>query len=361
MEITGTRQREAWLNKVQPPVENVGEGLWSIPVVFPGNPMRYTLSYLLFSGPDYLVIDPGFDSPQGRLDLQAGLRAAGVGLTDVTGIVATHFHTDHLGMASWLRRRSGAWLALGQAEQRHISVFDDPAVESEADRARMRSWGVPEGRLDEAAMNVDKLMHLKQLADPDLRLGDGDAVPIHGRPLTVVETPGHTPGHICLRDAGREVFLSGDHVLPRISPNVSLEIRGDADPLRSCMESLGRLEAETHFEVLPAHEYRFRGLRDRVLALKSMNLERSEEVMRELEAQGNPTVWSVASRLTWSRGFDSLGNLQLRLALSETAAHLQYLRTSGVNHTVEGLPTAEPALIGTAHRGVGSNCAGLNC
>jgi glyoxylase-like metal-dependent hydrolase (beta-lactamase superfamily II) len=306
--------------------------------------MRYTLSYLVISGPDCLVIDPGFDSPQGRMDLEAGLRAAGAGIPDVTGIVATHFHTDRLGMASWLRTRSGAWVALGQAEQRHISVFDDPAVESEADRERMRSWGVPEGRLDEAAMNVDKLMHLKQLADPDLRLGEGDRIPIHGEPLTVVETPGHTPGHICLRDAGREVFLSGDHVLPRISPNVSLEIRGDADPLRSCLESLDRLAADTHFEVLPAHEYRFRGLRDRVLALKSLNLERSEEVVRELEAQRNPTVWSVASRLTWSRGFESLTNLQLRLALSETAAHVQYLRTSGMNHSVEGLPTAELAV-----------------
>nr|WP_263422095.1 hypothetical protein [Arthrobacter sp. StoSoilB20] len=153
-----------------------------------------------------------------------------------------------MGMASWLRRVSGAWVALGRAEKRYISDFEDPAVENDADHARMRTWGVPENRIHEAAMSVDGLMHLRHLADADLRVGSGDLVPGAGR-LAVVETP----GHICLQDDAREVFISGDHILPRISPNVSLEIRGDADPLGSCLESLDRLEADTHFEVLPAH------------------------------------------------------------------------------------------------------------
>ncbi|RAM37382.1 hydroxyacylglutathione hydrolase [Arthrobacter globiformis] len=331
-----------------PPVECVAEGLWSVPVVFPRNPMRYTLSYIILDGDDCLVVDPGFDSPQGRLDLQAGLRTAGVGFRNVTGILATHFHTDHLGMAGWLRDESGAWVALGRAEKRYISAFEDPGDESAADRARMRTWGVPEDRIREAAMSVGGLMHLKHLADADLRVGDGDTVPVAGRRLTVVETPGHTPGHICLRDDSREVFISGDHVLPRISPNVSLEIRGDADPLRSCLESLDRLEADTHFEVLPAHEYRFRGLPDRVRHLKSLALERSEEVVQELNAQVDPTVWTIAAKLSWSRGFESLGNLQLRLALSETAAHLQYLRTSGFDHGIEGLPAVSRTGASTA-------------
>lgn len=74
--------------------------------------------------------------------------------------------------------------------------------------------------------------------------------------------------------------------------------------------------------------------------LKSLALERSEEVVWELSTQRNPTVWTVATKLSWSRGFESLGNLQLRLALSETAAHLQYLRTSGHTHFIEGLPAA---------------------
>jgi len=338
MEITGVLQREAWLNKYMPPVESVAEGVWSVPVVFPDNPMRYTLAYIVVEDEDCLVVDPGFDSVQGRLDLIAGLSAAGVTVSDVTGILATHFHTDHLGMARWLRRWSGAWIALGKAEKRYISAFTNAWEETAADRARMRTWGVPEDRINEAALDVDGLMHLRRLADADLRVGDGDTVPISRGRLSVVETPGHTPGHICLRDDSREIFLSGDHVLPRITPNVSLEMRGDPDPLRSCLQSLDRIEGDEAFEVLPAHEYRFRGLSDRARELKSLALTRSDEVLALLEKQRHPTIWSIATQLHWSRGFPSLGGLQLRLALSETAAHLQYLRTSGVEHGVEGLP-----------------------
>lgn len=321
-----------------PPVECVAEGIWSVPVVFPDNPMRYTLAYVVVEDDDCLVVDPGFDSIQGRLDLIAGLRAAGVTVSDVTGILATHFHTDHLGMARWLRRWSGAWIALGKAEIRYISAFTNAREETAADRTRMRTWGVPEDRITEAALDVDGLMHIRRLADADLRVGDGDTVPISRSRLAVVETPGHTPGHICLRDESREVFLSGDHVLPRITPNVSLEMRGDPDPLRSCLQSLDRIEGDESFEVLPAHEYRFRGLSHRARELKSLALARSDEVLALIEVQQHPTVWTIAKELHWSRGFPSLSGLQLRLALSETAAHLQYLRTSGVGHDVEGLP-----------------------
>ncbi|MDR6438711.1 glyoxylase-like metal-dependent hydrolase (beta-lactamase superfamily II) [Paenarthrobacter nicotinovorans] len=342
MEITGTVQREAWLDKVIPPVERLAEDLWSVPVTFPNNPMRYTLAYIIVDGDACLVVDPGFDSPQGRLDLQVGLKSAGVGVRDITGILATHFHTDHLGMASWLRQASGAGVILGRAERRYISAFEDPGRESAADCARMRTWGVPEDRIHEAALDVDGLMHLKMLADADLRVGDGDFVPGTGKKITVVETPGHTPGHICLKYDNRRVVMSGDHVLPRISPNVSLEMRGDPDPLRSCLESLDRFEGDNELEVLPAHEYRFKGLAQRVQELRSLALARSDEVAALIQAQRQPSVWSIAKRLRWSRGFESLGGLQLRLALSETAAHLQYLRTTGNSHGVEGLPLISP-------------------
>lgn len=338
LEITGTRQREAWQQKILPPVELVADGVWSVPIVFPGNPMRYTLSYVVVEGDECLVVDPGFDSPEGYRLLQSGLAQADLGLRDVTGILATHFHADHLGMAKRLARDSGAWIGLGRAETRNISAFEDAQMESDADKARMRGWGVPEGRIPEAALDVAGLMHLRQLADPDVRLSDGEAVPFGRRSLRVIETPGHTPGHICLRDAEREIFFSGDHVLPRITPNVSLEIRGDTDPLRRCLESLERIQADDHFEVLPAHEYRFRGLAQRARALHQHALERTSEVMLALKFLNEPTVWGVASSLSWSRGFDSLSGLQLRLALSETAAHLQYLWTLGSRHAVPGLP-----------------------
>ena len=338
VEVTGVAQREAWLEKRFPEVESLGCGLWSVPVVFAGNPMRYTLSYVLVEGEECLVVDPGFDSDEGWGQLTAGLGAAGIGPGEVTCIVATHFHTDHLGMARRLAQASGAPIGLGRAERRHLSVYDDADSEVELDRDRMRLWGVPEDRVAEGAMSVEGLEHLRQLADADFRLATGDPLPFGGGRLRALGTPGHTPGHICLEMPAREVFFSGDHLLPRITPNVSLELRGDPDPLASYLESLALVELHGHFEVLPAHEYRFRGPGLRARQLRDASNERSLQVLAAASVQREPTVHSVAREIPWSRGFSSLRGLQFRLALSETAAHLQHLVGQGLLEGIQGLP-----------------------
>jgi glyoxylase-like metal-dependent hydrolase (beta-lactamase superfamily II) len=334
--ITGTAQREAWQHRVLPPVEVIAPGVHSVPVVFPENPMRYTLSYVLLDGNECVVVDPGFDSDEGHAQLLGALARLDVGPKEITGLVATHFHTDHLGMAARLARGSGAWIALGENERRNISAFEDAHEESALDRARMRTWGVPEDRVAEAAMSPQGLLDMRLLADADRRLGDADTLSVAGRNWRIMETPGHTPGHICLWDDAGELVLTGDHILPRISPNVSLEIRGDTDPLRHNIESLHRIAGNDHYEACPAHEYRFRGVGGRARVLEAHIAERSREVLEVLD-QGASTVHEVARQLTWSRGWESLGRLQFRLALSESAAHIRYLATSGVHAGVPGL------------------------
>jgi glyoxylase-like metal-dependent hydrolase (beta-lactamase superfamily II) len=85
---------------------------------------------------------------------------------------------------------------------------------------------VPADRLAEAAMDKPALAHLRNLADPDLRLTDGSLVPAQGLNLRVVTTPRHSPGHICVVDDPHGLIFSGDHILPRISPHIALELPG---------------------------------------------------------------------------------------------------------------------------------------
>ncbi|WAH97578.1 MBL fold metallo-hydrolase [Arthrobacter sp. MMS18-M83] len=332
--FTGHAQKEAWQNKVLPPVEQICEDVWSVPVPFPGSPMRYTVSYLLVGDGDVVLIDPGWDS-------DAGLRLAGLGLSDLTGIVVTHYHSDHLGMAARLRAASGAWVALGDLEVRRLSACEDLDLVLHNDREKMTLWGVPAGRLSEVAMDKPTLVHLQDLADPDLRLTDGSLVPGRGLDLKVVTTPGHSPGHICMVDETHSLIFSGDHVLPRISPQIALELPGPPNPLADYYDSLDLIAFEDEMEVCPAHEYRFSGMQRRVAELVKHNRERSAEVLRVLDRHRAETVWDIARHLTWSRGWDSLQAVSLRLAVSETASHVVYLRSQG--HEIN-VPVTEPRL-----------------
>lgn len=337
--LTGHAQKEAWQNKALPPVEQLGTDVWSIPVPFPDNPMRYTLSYLLLGDGDAILIDPGWDSDAGMDHLVAGLSQAGLGPTDLTGIVATHFHSDHLGMAARLRAASGAWVALGDKEVRRFSAAEDPDLFLRTHREELTLWGIPEDRLTEVAMDHLSFTHLLNLADPDLQLTEGSLVPAKGLDLRVVTTPGHSPGHICLVDEPHGLIFSGDHVLPRISPHIALELPGPTNPLADYYESLDLIAFEDAMEVCPAHEYRFSGMQRRVAQLIEHNRERSAEVLRVLETNRPETIWDIARHLTWSRGWESLQAFSLRLAVSETASHVVYLRSQG--HDI-GVPLTEP-------------------
>ncbi|MEV7663505.1 MBL fold metallo-hydrolase [Paenarthrobacter sp. NPDC089316] len=340
--LTGHAQKEAWQKKVLPPVEQIGRGVWSIPIPFPGNPMRYTLSYLLMGDGDAVLVDPGWESDAGMEHLTAGLRRAGLGPTDITGVVATHYHSDHLGMARRLREASAAWVALGDREVRRLTAAENLHLVLHDDREQLRFWGVPVDRLAEVAMDYSTLKHLQTLADPDLRLKHGSLVPAKGLNLRVVTTPGHSPGHICLIDESHGLIFSGDHVLPRISPHIPLEIPGPPNPLADYYDSLGLIAFEDEMEVCPAHEYRFIGMHRRVAQLIEHNQQRSAEVLRVVDKYGPRTIWDIARRLTWSRGWESLQSFSLRLALSETASHVVYLGSQG--HELPGADSLPAAL-----------------
>jgi glyoxylase-like metal-dependent hydrolase (beta-lactamase superfamily II) len=168
------------------------------------------------------------------------------------------------------------------------------------------------------------------MAEPDRLLEDGDLVPDAGRPLRAVWTPGHTPGHLCFHDEPDDLLLSGDHVLPRISPNIGLQPHTADPPLAAYLASLERVGARyDSAEVLPAHEYRFAGLAHRVRVLLEHHRCRGEEILAVLERRGEATVWQIAGELTWSRGWSQVTGFMRRAAVAETLAHLQWLSQAG--------------------------------
>ncbi|MBJ7452379.1 MAG: MBL fold metallo-hydrolase, partial [Blastococcus sp.] len=173
---------------------------------------------------------------------------------------------------------------------------------------------------------------------PDRMIEDGEWLPLPGWDLRAVHTPGHSPGHLCFHEPGRRVLLSGDHVLPRITPNVGVHAQSAGDPLAEFLASLARvsaLDADVD-EVLPAHEYRFAGIGARVEQLLGHHEHRLEEIRT---ASTGRTTWALTGALTWSRPWDQVSGFMRRAAVAETLAHLVLLESRGqVRRT--GLPWA---------------------
>jgi glyoxylase-like metal-dependent hydrolase (beta-lactamase superfamily II) len=330
VKITGTAQFDAWQRRVLPPVEEVRPGLWSLPVPIPHNPLRYTLCYAFESESEGIVlVDPGWDDPDSRSALEGGLATAGATVADVTGVVLTHIHPDHHGMSGWVRERSGAWIAMHPAEAETLPSRLGHYRDTDSDRAWLSRAGVPDDDIDGLAISSGRLAALRAMAEPDRLLDDGDPVPVAGRDVRAVWTPGHTPGHLCLHDAEAGVLLTGDHLLPRITPNIAAKDHTDGDPLGDYLASLSKISAFQAEEGLPAHEYRFRNLDVRAKAVADHHETRSAEVIAAAANLTAPTAWQIAGALTWSRGWASLNGFLRRMALGETIAHLSHLTEVG--------------------------------
>jgi len=327
--VTGTAQQQAWQRRVLPPVEEVRPGVWSMPVPIPDNPLRYTLSYAFVGDQGVVLVDPGWDSAEGRAAVTVGLASAGAVLRDVSGVVATHVHPDHHGLSAWLQDVTGAWVAMHPAEASTLPARVWHASAVLHDRAWLVDAGVPDAIVDELVVDPARVADLLTMAEPDRFLEDGDQVPIPGRNVRAVWTPGHTPGHLCLHDAEAGLLLTGDHLLPRITPNIGMHRGSVPDPLNDYLTSLGKLDRYTAEEALPAHEYRFRSVPDRAADLIAHHHERSAEVIAAVARLQAPTAWTIATELTWSRGWSELQGLLRRFALAETLAHLHYLAGQG--------------------------------
>ncbi len=346
VEVTGVAQRDAWRRRVLPPAEQVRPGLWSVPVPIPDNPLRYTLCYAFADGGTVVLVDPGWDSPAGRQAVEAGLAAAGAAPRDVAGVVVTHIHPDHHGLSRWIRECSGAWIAMHPAEAHTLPGRLRRDRDAADDRRWLLGHGVPEEDLATLILDPGQMDDVLRMAEPDRLINDGDPVPVPGRDVRAVWTPGHTPGHLCLHDAAAGVLLTGDHLLPRISPNIGVlggigpggPPGAASDPLSAYLRSLGQTARFHADEALPAHEYRFRGIGGRAAALAAHHDARGAELLTVIDRLGRPTAWALAAQLTWSRGWAALHGMMRRMALAETVAHLHHLTVTSAVHPAGGTP-----------------------
>lgn len=338
--VTGTVQKAAWQRHVLPPVEQVRPGLWSIPVPIPINPLRYVLVYAFeLEGGGVGLVDAGWDTDDAWSALDAGLGELGAAPADVRAVVVTHIHPDHYGLAGRVREASGAWIGLHPADaallrERYVDV--DGLIASM--RGLLELSGVPSATLPDLSEASLQIRSFVSMARPDIFLEDAQRLEFPGWDLRAIWTPGHSPGHICIYSENRRLLLSGDHVLPRITPNIAFHSQQVPNPLGDYLDSLARLRDFGADEVLPAHEYRFAGLAVRLGEIEDHHARRLAEIEQGIAERPGATAWQLTTSLGWSRSWDEVPSYMRRAANGETLAHLVLLERRGRVRREAGVP-----------------------
>jgi glyoxylase-like metal-dependent hydrolase (beta-lactamase superfamily II) len=329
-----------------PPGWCVTPGVWATAMPFP-SVMGYSYSYAVEVPSGLIIVDLGWDTDAGWAAFEAGLARAGHSVNDIVGVVGTHVHPDHYGLAGRIRSVSDAWIAVHEAERPQIVSPGEHAERIVQLTAWLKRCGVPDR--ESLRGEVSRLVDTTADVQPDRTLVDGAVVPDTGGSLEVIHTPGHTAGHLCFLDRERGVLFTGDHLLPRVTPNISKRPGSCPDPLAEFENSLRHVAEVRHDTlVLPGHEWPFDHPSQRVSTLLEHHRQRLTEVADAVCA-GAGTVWEVASTVRWSRRFADFDARAQRQALGEVHAHLHRLAASG-RISVAGDDNGAAALVWSANR-----------
>ena len=283
--------------------------------------------WLLEDGPGWTLVDTGFNSEATRALWERMFPTVLQG-RPITRVIATHFHPDHIGLAGWLVPRFDAAFHATLAEWlygRMVSLEPDEMSRPQLQRF-YRQAGLPEEMI-EAVINRPNGYRTAVAPLPGAlnRLRDGDVLEVGGHRWRVVVGRGHAPEQACLLDEARGLFIAGDQILPKISPNVSVwPHEPDSDPLAEYLETLEAFKALPEgLLVLPSHGLPFTGLHHRIGELVEHHRLRLDET---LAACAEPATAHEVMQAMFTRKLDAH---QTRFAVGEAIAHLNHLLHQG--------------------------------
>lgn len=324
-----TEQPADW---TEPGAHPVAPGVHRIPLPLPVASLHAVNVYVIEDPDGLVVVDSGWAMPDSRKALAGALKLLGHRLEDVAQFLVTHAHWDHYSQALALRAEFGGRVRIGRGERPSIEAFDVRRGLHPRQADLLRRCGADAIADEIAALGVNADERDIPHTMPDAWLDDGERVDLTRRSLDVFATPGHTRGHVVLRDAAAGLLFAGDHVLPHISPSIGLETEPEPKPLRSYLASLRLVRDMPDTLLLPAHGQVSASVHTRIDELLDHHEQRLDVAAGHVRA-GCATAYEVAAAMSWTRRQRKLDDLDVfsrMLAILEIDAHLDVLTDQGV-------------------------------
>ena len=284
--------------------------------------------WLLEDGEGWTIVDTGICTDE----VKAAWETLFTGVMQnrpVKRVIVTHFHPDHAGLAGWLCERFNAPLVMPLTEWtfgRMLSLDGQPPT-VDAFRAFYKRAGFSPEMMETVGRRAGGYKNIvSPIPAAFQRISDGDRFDIGGRKWRMIVGRGHSPEHACLYCDDADVLISGDQVLPKISPNVSVwPQEPEGRPLGMFIDTMAHLRAEVGGDplVLPSHNWPFRGFHARLDDLDAHHVERLDET---LDALHEPSTGVDVLYRLFKRKLDEH---QTFFAIGETLAHLHHLIEDG--------------------------------
>lgn len=317
-------------SKVSDAIEQVhaAPDVFVVRVPFKNISTNATNCYVVRDGGEVLVVDTGAPTDEAARVLLGALDELGVDRSCASWFL-THFHLDHAGLVDRVvpdgARLYVSAVECGEARASHTAVCLESLQRtfvreglSFSDASAYARLGVEPSLFDTSRVKTT-FVH------------EGEEIPVGGLRLRVVETPGHTPGHLSLFEPSSRILFGGDHVLFVISPSIALFQRG-VNGLTAYLDSLRKVRRLDAAQLFHSHGDIRPDFEDRIAWLERHHTERLDEVCRIVADAPGLSGYEALRSITWNVPHDTwedISFLQRWCIVTEGIVYLDHVVGQG--------------------------------
>ena len=311
-------------------IEKIIDNIYRIEIPLPGNPLKVLNSYFIRRREKNLIIDTGYNIPEARMAMFAGLPELNADLNK-TDIYVTHLHSDHVGLVPDIKT---------QDSRAFITEIDYDIIVRGKDGGRWEKYDeifLTEGFTPDELRELTVKNPARAYAPTEIPefefVKDGDILEYGGHKLEVIVVAGHTPGNTCLYIRDKKLMFLGDHVLFNITPNIISWLELD-NALKCYCDNLKKIR-EYDVEIpLPAHRAVSCTMRERIDEILEHHKKRLDEALSIVARKEGQNACEIASQMTWkirtsSNKWSDFPIGQKWFAVGEVLSPMEYLMAEG--------------------------------
>lgn len=295
----------------------------------PNNPLKHLNFYIIKGQEKSMIIDTGFNREDIKEDIMKTFKELNLKPQN-TILFLTHLHSDHTGLATYLEEM-GLTIYASKMDGDLLNNSVEKSDSMWQDTIQQGVWqGLEEDKLDiedHPGFKFRPTAHVNFISAIP-----GEYIQIGEYNFEIIDLKGHTPGIVGLYEKEHKILFCGDHILGKITPNITFWGFQYGDILGTYLESLDHVYNMDINYLFSSHRLLIDNHRRRIEELYKHHSKRLDESREALRKSGRSTVRTVTKQLHWdikSKNWDDFPKSQKWFAAGEAHAHLEHLRALG--------------------------------
>ncbi|HEY4552591.1 MAG TPA: MBL fold metallo-hydrolase [Bacillaceae bacterium] len=296
-----------------------------IPIVVPVPSTLKSINFFLIKHDENLIlIDAGLDNEECWAALNRALREMNVSLHDLTHILLSHHHADHVGLVNRIVSKHPVPVYA------HPLAFPRLKRDPEFMKARIQFFARLYEEMGSGEAGRRQVEYLIAAIEKNRSLtleGDLKSIPQHSfLGFDMIEIPGHAPDQVAFYDPLNKRLFSGDLLIEHISSNALVEPDPSGRRLASLSQHRQSMQKCLHLQaehLFPGHGS-VMGSADELIQKRLNGMEAKAERFLKLIQKGHKTGSDIAKAC-----YKDVYEKQFSLVMSEVVGHLDYLESQG--------------------------------